>query len=247
MFEPRVALASLSGESDANWAKAGADYAGVAFLGGIALDNESRAAARKLVERDRNEFLPDDPHAFIDTQLSSLDDASIRAGFNVRSTTVEPVREAAVICAEHDAILEVNAHCRQPELCEIGCGETLLAEIGRLREYVEVAAGTGATVIVNVRAEVAGVNLTATAQAVAAAGADLIHVDAMDSEHVIRDVVNATDLFVIANNEVRDAESVREYLAHGADAVSVGRPSDRPAVLAQVREATEEWFAEVTA
>ena len=247
MFEPRVALASLSGESDANWARNGAGHTGAALLGGIALDDESQAAARKLVERDRNEFLPDDPLAFVDSQLSALDDVSLRAGFNVRSATVEPIREAAAICAVHDAILEINAHCRQPELCAVGCGETLLSDTERLVAYVEVAAETGATVSVKVRAEVEGVDLVATARAVATAGADIIHVDAMDSEEVIRDVANAADLFVIANNEVRDAESVREYLDYGADAVSVGRPSDRPEVLSRVREATDRWFAEVTA
>ena len=247
MFEPRVALASLSGESDADWARTGAEYAGAAFLGAIALDAESRAAARKLVERDRNEFLPDDPLAFVDDQLAALDDAPLRPGFNVRSTTVEPVREVAGICAEHDAMLEVNAHCRQPELCAVGCGETLLADTGRLVEYVEAAADPGATVSVKVRTEVEGVDLAATARAVEEGGAEIVHVDAMDSEAVVADVVDATDLFVIANNEVRDARSVREYLAYGADAVSVGRPSDRPAVLSRVRESTDRWFGGVTA
>jgi TIM-barrel protein len=246
MFEPRVALASLSGESDADWARTASEHAGAAFLGGIALDAESRVAARKLVERDRTEFLPDDALAFVDDQLSALNDAPIRVGFNVRSATVEPVREAAAICAEHDAVLEVNAHCRQPEVCAVGCGETLLADTDRLSEYVETAADADATVSVKVRAEVDGVDLAETARAVADAGADAIHVDAMDSEAVVADVADAADLFVIANNEVRDADSVREYLSHGADAVSVGRPSDRPAVLSRVRTATDRWFAEVT-
>lgn len=247
MFEPRVALASLSGESDAEWARAASEHVGAAFLGGIALDSESRDAARKLVARDRNEFLPAEPLAFVDEQLPALAGVPVRAGFNVRSATVEPVREAAAICAAHDAILEVNAHCRQPELCAVGCGEALLADTDRLCSYVEAAAETGATVSVKVRADVPGVDLAETATAVATAGADAIHVDAMDSEHVVADVADAADLFVIANNEVRDAESVREYLSCGADAVSVGRPSDRPEVLARVRAATDRWFAEVTA
>ena len=46
MFRPRVALASLSGEADAQWARAGAAHVGCAFLGGIALDESTRAAAR---------------------------------------------------------------------------------------------------------------------------------------------------------------------------------------------------------
>jgi triphosphoribosyl-dephospho-CoA synthase len=242
-FAPRLALASLSGESDAAWARRGASEAGAAFLGGIALDGPARDAARDLVARDRVEFLPPDPFAWIDDQLSSLSDAPIRPGVNVRATTPESVRRAAEVCADHGAILEVNAHCRQEELCAVGCGEALLADADRLVRYVEAAAGTGATVSMKARTEVDGVDLPATAAAVADAGADLIHVDAMDSEGVVAQVVEAVPTaFVVANNEVRDARSVREYLAYGADAVSVGRPSDDPRVRRRVRDAVESWF-----
>ncbi|TQQ82953.1 dihydropyrimidine dehydrogenase [Halonotius terrestris] len=242
MFEPRLALASLSGEADADWALAAADHAGAAFLGGIALDDPSREAARKLVARDREEFLPPDPLAFIDNQLSRVatdTEAEIRPGINIRSTTAEPIREAAAICADYEAIVEINAHCRQDELCAVGCGESLLADSNRLAEYVTVAAEEGATVSVKVRAEVDGVDLVAVGERIEAAGADAIHIDAMDSEAVVSDFADATDLFVIANNEVRDADSVREYFGYGADAVSVGRPSREPdgPVLRRVADA----------
>jgi len=242
MFEPRVALASLSGQSDAAWARAGAEYAGAAFLGGIAVDGTTREAAREMVGRDRDEFLPPDPIAFIDVQLDALADAPIRPGFNVRTTSLDPLGEAAAVCRDHGAILEVNAHCRQDEMCAAGCGEALLRETDRLREYVAAAAGTGATVSVKVRTEVPGVDLPALAATLADAGADAIHVDAMDSEPVVADVVDAADAFVIANNGVRDGATVREYLEFGADAVSVGRPSDDPAVLSRVHGATVGWF-----
>lgn len=237
-FDPPVALASLSGDADAEWARAGAPYAGAAFLGGIALDEPSRAAARDLVARDRNEFLPDDPLAWIDNQLAALADVDLGAGVNVRATTPEPVREAAAACARRDAILEVNAHCRQDELCAVGCGETLLADTDRLRAYVAAASDAGATVSVKVRAGVDGVDLPATARAVADAGATILHVDAMDSEPAVGRVVDAAPaLFVVANNEVRGEASVREYLGYGADAVSVGRPSTDPVVLERVADA----------
>jgi TIM-barrel protein len=239
-FTPPVALASLSGDADAAWARRGARYAGAAFLGGIALDDASRAAARDLVARDRNEFLPANPFEWIDEQLRSLADVDVRAGVNVRATTPEPVADAARVCVEHDAIVEVNAHCRQDELCAVGCGETLLADTDRLREYVAAASATGATVSVKVRAGVDGVDLPKTASAVADAGASILHVDAMDSEPAIAAVVDAApSLFVVANNEVRDRESVREYLAYGADAVSVGRPSTDPVVLDRVADAVD--------
>jgi TIM-barrel protein len=253
---PLLALASLSGEADADWARRVEDIADLAFLGGLALDAESRDAARELVARDREEFLPDDPLAFADRELSALADSPIRAGLNVRSATPGPIRDAARICADHDAVLEINAHCRQPELRAVSCGESLLADTDRLTEYVAVAAETGATVSVKVRAEVLSVDLQEVTRAVAAAGADAVHVDAMDSESVVRDVVAAAEsvdggasaaggpehrLVVLANNEVRDRASVHEYLRYGADGVSVGRPSTDPTVLRRVREALVAW------
>jgi TIM-barrel protein len=241
MFAPRLALASLSGESDADWATAAAEYAGCAFLGGVALDEPTRAAADALEDRDRTEFLPPDPFAFIDDQLAQLQDVSIRPAVNVRSTDPAPVRRAATRCADHDAILEINAHCRQDEMCAAGAGQSLLSAPDRLAAQVGAAAETGADVSVKVRTEVPGVDLPALATTIADAGGDAIHVDAMDSEAVVADVVAAADLFVIANNGVRDQATAHEYLDYGADAVSVGRPSDNPTVLARVAEAVAAW------
>lgn len=237
----RLVAASLSGRSDAAWARAAGEYVGCAILGGIALDGPSREAARQLVAREREEFLPADPLEFVDDQLAALSDAPLETGFNVRSTSPGPVREAAAVCRDHGAICEINAHCRQDELREVGCGEALLRDTDRLCEQVRAAAEAGARVSVKVRAAVPGVDLAETARAIEDAGARIVHVDAMDSEPVIREVSEACDLFVIANNEVRDRESVREYLAYGADAVSVGRPSDDPRVLARVRKAVDAW------
>ncbi|QKY17018.1 dihydropyrimidine dehydrogenase [Halorubrum sp. CBA1229] len=242
---PSLVAASLSGAADADWARAAASHVDAAVLGGIALDPASRAAARDLVARGRSEFLPDDPLAWIDRQLAALAGAPVRPGVNVRSATVDPVREAAAVCAEHGAVCEVNAHCRQPELRAVGCGESLLSDRDRLADYVAAAAGTGATTSVKVRAEVPDVDLVAVADAVADAGAEWLHVDAMDSEAVVGELIAdegaRADLTVIANNGVRGRRTVAEYAAHGADAVSVGRPTEHPAELARVAEAVRAW------
>jgi TIM-barrel protein len=243
MFEPRVAVASLSGESDAEWARAAEPYVGCAFLGGIAIDAETRAAARKLLARDRTEFLPESPIGFIDRQLAALADADLRPAYNVRSVDLDPIREAAGVCADRGAICEINAHCRQEEMCAVGAGESLLRDGERLEEQIEAAASTGATVGVKLRTEVEGVDLPDLAARLAAAGADVLHVDAMDSEPVVGAVAEAAPgAFLVANNGVRDRATVSEYLDYGADAVSVGRPSDDPAVLRRVGAAVEEWF-----
>jgi tRNA-dihydrouridine synthase len=65
----------------------------------------------------------------------------------------------------------------------------------------------------------------------------------MDSEEVVAHVADAApDLYLVANNGVRDRDTVAEYLDYGADAVSVGRPSTDPRVLQRVREAVDDWF-----
>ena len=243
MFEPRVAAASLSGAADAGWAERAAPYVGCAFLGGLAVDDPTRAAARELVARGREEFLPADPVGFVDDQLAALAPADVRPAVNVRSRTLGPVAEAGAVCAANSAVLEINAHCRQAEMCEAGAGEALLRTPDRLAEQVAAAADAGATVSVKVRTEVDGVDLPAVAARAVDAGADAVHVDAMDSEPVVGEVRAAVpDAFLVANNGVRGRESVREYLGLGADAVSVGRPSDDPRVLRRVARAVEGFF-----
>ena len=124
-------------------------------------------------------------------------------------------------------------------MCHVGAGETLLWNDDDLCALVRVAAEEGPAVSVKVRTEVPGVDLPALAERLEAAGADCLHVDAMDSEHVVGEVRDRFDGFLIANNGVRDRETVDEYLAYGADAVSVGRPSDDPRVLRRVRRALD--------
>lgn len=97
-----------------------------------------------------------------------------------------------------------------------------------------------------VRAGLTGVDLAATAAVAAEAGADWIHVDAMDSEAAVGEVASAlgdapTDATLVANNGVRGRETVAEYAAYGADAVSVGRPTEEPPVLARVADAVADW------
>jgi TIM-barrel protein len=243
MFNPRVAAASLSGESDAEWARVAAPNVGCAFLGGIAIDEKTRAAARELVARDRTEFLPESPIRFIDRQLAALVDVALEPAFNVRAVDSQVIREAATACADRGAVCEINAHCRQAEMCAVGAGESLLRDEERLREQIAAAATTGATISVKVRTEVDGVDLPDLAPTLVAAGADVLHVDAMDSEPVIERVAAAApEAFLVANNGVRDRATAHEYLEFGADAVSVGRPSDDPEVLKRVRSAVEEWF-----
>lgn len=227
--------ASLSGAADAGWARRAAPHVDHAVLGGLALDGPTRAAARTMVARDREEFLPADPLAWARTQLAALADAPVRPGLNVRASAADALDAAADLCAAHGAVLEVNAHCRQAEMCAAGAGESLLRDTDRLRAQV-AAARAAPRVSVKLRAEVT--DLRPVARAASEAGADVLHVDAMDTPESVRRASEAAPaLSVVGNNGVRDRETARRYLARGADAVSVGRPTTDPDVLARVARA----------
>jgi TIM-barrel protein len=234
----RLLAASLSGAADAAWARTAAPHVDCALLGGLALDGPTREAAREMVSRDREEFLPTDPVSWAEAQFAALADAPVRPGLNVRAAEPASIRPVAEVCAAHDAVLEVNAHCRQGEMCAAGAGESLLRDRDALA--AQVAAAEPATTSVKVRAEVEGVDLGAVARAADDAGADLIHVDAMDTPaSVARVATAAPDLTVVGNNGVRDGATARRYLDRGAAAVSVGRPTTEPDLLARVATAVE--------
>lgn len=230
-----LVLASESGVTDAAYANHRADAIDAVCLGGLAVDGPTRDAARAMVDRDRDEFLPPDPVAYVEDELAVLDDA-VAAAVNVRAAEAEALRRVAEVCADAGAAVEINAHCRQHEMIDRGCGHALLRDRDRLAELVAAAAATGATVGVKTRAEVT--DDAAVARRLAGAGADFVHVDCMDTPSAVDEVATAApELVLVANNGVRSAADARAYLDRGADAVSTARGGRDPARLDAIREA----------
>lgn len=237
-----IALASLSGKADSAWATVGAPVADVAFIGGLALDKPTRYAAEQMANRGRDEFLPKNPFDWMRRELSRLSDIPITAGVNIRVANNDPVDRAAKICEQHDSIIEINAHCRQPEMCAVGSGEHLLRNPSVLQKRVSAAAGYDVPVSVKMRAEVSDVNLPEVASIATKAGADIIHVDAMDSEPIIKEIdYMTTDCLLIGNNGIKSGQDAMEYLQYGADAVSVARASDSVPILRDVKQTVEAY------
>jgi TIM-barrel protein len=218
-----IAVASMAGIIDSKFAS-GFKNAGLIILGGYNLDKPTNDAARKEIERGRTEFVSDDPFEYLRSELEASKDFTTIA-VNVRAATLPPYIEAANIAKEFNAILEINAHCRQPEMVELGAGEALLKNSPILSEYIREIKKTGVVLSVKIRANV--VNDTELAKAIEKAGADIIHIDAMHPDGadigVIKRIRNATNLFIIGNNSVIDFEVAKEMFSHGADMVSVAR------------------------
>lgn len=224
-FKNPIALAPMAGIVDSAFANQYASNAGLVILGAFNLDKASIAVASALVTRGRKEFISDEPMELIKKEIQAVTSGSAVA-VNVRSTTLEPLIEAAKVVKEEGAILELNAHCRQPEMLEAGMGEALLHDLPRLSAWIKAIKETGVVLSVKVRANV--VNDIELARLIDKAGADIIHVDAgMEDFGADLDTIlnyrDATRLFLIGNNSVKDFESAKEMFTRGADMVSAAR------------------------
>lgn len=224
-FKNPIALAPMAGTVDSAFANQYASSAGLVILGAFNLDEASIAVASALVARGRKEFISDEPMELIKKEIRAVTSGSAVA-VNVRSTTLEPLIEAAKVVKEEGAILELNAHCRQPEMLEAGLGEALLQNPEKLSKWIRAIKETGVVLSVKVRANV--VDDIELARLIDKAGADIIHVDAgLEGFGVDLDAVlnyrDATRLFLIGNNSVTDFEAAKEMFTRGADMVSVAR------------------------
>lgn len=224
-FSNPIALAPMAGITNSEFANTHAKNAGLAVIGGYNLDSETNAAASRLVEKGRDEFITESPLDFLKKEVEAVNiDGAV--AFNVRSTTLEPLIKAAEIIKEAGYILELDAHCRQEDMTCIGVGEALMKDMPKLAEWISKIKETGVVLSVKVRANV--VDDIALVRAVENAGADILHLDAMkegasaDLSAILR-VRDSSRIFLIGNNSILDFYDAKEMFSRGADMVSVSR------------------------
>ncbi len=222
-----IALAPMAGITDSNFAKQFTDHAGLVVLGGYNLDDSTNDAAKRIAQRGRSEFVTDSPMEFLTSELETItdnpDDCAVLV--NVRAADIDAYVEAARIAKKYGAGIEINAHCRQPEIMELGAGQSLLEHPDTLREIIEAVKGTGVVVSVKIRANV--VDDLMTAYMIEKAGAHIIHIDAVGRNgadvNLIKRIRNITSLFIIGNNSIVDYSGAKSMFSRGADMVSAAR------------------------
>ncbi len=215
-----LVLASIAGLTDSTFVVSRS--VGLAILGGYNADVATIVAARNLIKKGRSEFAYEQPSAVIEDELGAMKTTDMAAAVNVRSATLEPMLEIAKGVRDNGAILELNAHCRQPEMQAAGAGQAMLSDIDRLQTWIRELKQLDVTLIVKIRAGV--VEDIALTKAIDRAGADAVHIDTMDlGPRLIKKVRDQTSLKIIANNSIVDYESAHKMLSMGADFVSVAR------------------------
>ncbi|HMK15340.1 MAG TPA: methanogenesis marker 9 domain-containing protein [Methanomicrobiales archaeon] len=237
-----IAIASMAGTVDAAYVAERAEHVGMAFVGGYSIDAPTIAASRQMAEGGRCEFLPDDPAGELARQADLLSSLPVVGAVNLRASTPEALASLAGSLGDR-VIYEIDAHCRQAPMVEAGSGEYLLHHPDRLAEMVRALAAEGVLVSVKIRAGVSESD-PKLARLLWEAGADLLHVDLMDSGYAkIRQIRNVSPILIIANNSMQSFDRVMEMFSHGADLVSLARHSD-PQTLAGLDAAVARYAKE---
>jgi len=226
-------LAPMAGISNARFCLKLIPYGfNMVTLGGYNADTPTVKAAKKIIERGRLEFdfeADELPKVILKEASLIKDKTDVLVSVNLRAVSPDPIIEISKI-NEVD-IVEINAHCRQEELTNIGCGQTLLMDLDRLEDFTrEVVKKSDSKVSVKIRGNVPKVDEVEVIKVLDDIGVDYVHLDAMKPgfnsadfklvNRVSNIIKNAT---LIGNNSIRDLKSAKRMLDAGADAISIAR------------------------
>jgi len=144
MFKGRVILAAMAGITDGSFANEvainGAD--GVT-IGGFNCHTSTFEAAVRINERGREEFIitPQELAEHIPNEINKIS-VNLPVIINLRfsdphSKWMKGLLES-LRSLDKNIIIELNSHCRQPEITECGGGESLLKRLESLENGIRV-------------------------------------------------------------------------------------------------------------
>ena len=200
-------------------------------LGGFNIDKYTILAGRKIIKRGRKEFdiNEDKIYDFIEGESLKVKEhfSDVNVSVNLRSVNPEEIIEISKIPSVD--IVEINCHCRQPELQSIGCGQGMLKR-DDLESYIkEVVKKSSSKVSVKIRGNVDGVDDLAISKLISQSNCDYLHIDAMkpgvnsSDLDLIKKVANNVNIFLIGNNSINCLNDIKDMFNAGAHGVSIGR------------------------
>ena len=203
----------------------------VVTLGGYSLDEKTIEASKKIIERGRKEFHfeLDEIIPHIENEANKIKEIhpNVSVSANVRSINPEPIIEASKI--KNLDIIELNCHCRQEEITSIGCGQEMLRRPD-LDDFIsQIVDNAKSEVSVKIRANVEGIDTLEIAKTIEDAGADYLHLDAMDPNvfdadwKLLENVCKNTNIKVIGNNSIDSSDKIRKMYQCGVYGFSIAR------------------------
>ena len=254
LVRPPIVQSAIAGIANKKFCQKLLDYgAGMVTLGGFSIDRMSLLAAKKMKERGRKEFIfskeNKDLEKWIQQNLSlqkKHEHQKITA--NVRFIELDELSRIWLSSLNNLVdYIELNAHCRQTEILEMGGGQNIIQNLKSLEELIE----TIHTILKpnKLGIKVRGLtirNAKELTNLLESHRISYIHVDCMipgknkANLHLIEELVKTTNIPIIGNNSVKSIENVLEILELGAVAASLARPLiDSPDIMLELLEQLE--------
>ncbi|MCL2115690.1 MAG: tRNA-dihydrouridine synthase [Methanobrevibacter sp.] len=200
-------------------------------LGGYNSDSKTIAAGKKILLRGRSEFdiAKDDLINIIEKETNLIKEKyPVKVSANLRAISPDPIIEISKIKLLD--VVEINCHCRQKEILDIGCGQSMLEDTDFLIDFIKnIVKKSKSQVSVKIRANVSGIDTLKVAKIIDNLSVDYLHLDAMKPGlnyadlNIISKVASETDTFLIGNNSITTIEDVDAMINNGADGISIAR------------------------
>jgi TIM-barrel protein len=231
----KVVLAPMAGITDGSFCKKYKDLFGIVTIGAYDLDDATQIASEKIVKRGRKEFIYnlDKFDDLIKKEINEAKKSNALVSVNVRFKDIEKSMNNIKTNGKYADIIELNCHCRQPEITELGLGQELLKKENNiiLKNFLEKISDLNLNipVFLKIRAnfipaeELIG-NLNNVRHYF-----NGLHVDCFnpgknypDLDYLKEIKYNFKDKLIIGNNSINSIEDAEEMLKY-ADFVSVAR------------------------
>jgi len=216
-------LSAMAGITDGDFAnyclKEG--KAGYVTIGGYSIGKKMIEASNQIMNRGRNEFevkynkeinvlsreigkIYNPSCLFVNLRLNRFDDAK---------------RLAEELSKGHygsEPIIEINAHCRQKEIREMGGGEALLTRKTELKRIITVFKSRDYRVSLKIRGN--KVEPSSFLREINDYGLNFLHIDSyrLGEEgtdlNLLKEFKDKTDITIIGNNSIKDIETAKAVL-----------------------------------
>lgn len=216
-------LAAMAGRNDGRFCRdIGMLGVGMVTVGGISVDEKSMKASRELVKRKREEFLFDNVYEFLEENIRIAQESKAVVCVNIRSATIPGFVTASEIITDFGALVEINAHCRQKEMVDMGAGQYLLQHLPVLKTVISSLADIGIFPIIKFRG-----NVIPEEKVLKTVHPDAVHIDAYKEgekgfDFTVFEKISDFDCFKIGNNSVSTPETAAKVL-NVCDAFSFAR------------------------
>jgi TIM-barrel protein len=138
----KIVLAPMAGITDGKFCKKYKNLFGMVCIGAYDLDKDSQIASEKIVNRGRKEFLYnlDELDDILRQNITEAKESGAPVSVNVRFKDINKSTDNIKTILQYADIFELNCHCRQKEITDLGIGQELLKKENNniLKNYLKI-------------------------------------------------------------------------------------------------------------